>query len=95
MTAIPITASTNNSLRRRTKMGILEALAGSSSDQLAPRALLARRYDIEIAKRDLAKEQRTLDRGLEKMKQKLAEAEARFEAKKQLEGQEGEKGADV
>ena len=62
-------------------MGVIKALAGSSSNQLAPRALLARRYDIEIAKRDVATEQRRLDRGLQKMKQKL-------------EDQEGEKGAD-
>ena len=93
MPAIPKTATTNNSLRRRHPMdlGVIESLASAPTDQLAPRALLARRYDTELAKRALAHEQKSLDRGLQRMKKKLADAEAKVETRKQGGIEEGEK----
>ena len=52
---------------------------------------MARRYNIELAKRPLARERKSLDRGLQKMKKKLADAEAKVETRKQGGIEEGEK----
>ena len=60
-------------------MQTLERLAShsASADGLFPRAKLERRKDIVLAKRALAQQQKKVDRKLARMKQKLAEAEAK------------------
>ena len=74
---------------------VIEALASAPTDELTPKNLLARQYDIELAKQALAHEQRSLDRGLQKMKKKLADAEAKVETSKQGGIEEGDKDTDV
>ena len=61
---------------------VIPDASSSALDSLGPKARLDRLRDIEHAKHKISKEQKELDRALQREKEKLAELEEKAEAKK-------------